>query len=90
MPRRDISQLSENRERKTEMKKNKSSTRTTRLIFILAVVSFAIATLQGLIYYSSYEPFFKVLLVLQNSINAFGFRASVTIKDTVAFMKDEP
>jgi len=90
MQRRDTSQLSENRERKTEMKKNKSSTRTTRLIFILAVVSFSIATLQGLIYYSSYEPFFKVLLVLQNSINAFGFKASVTIKDTVAFMKDEP
>lgn len=72
------------------MNNNKSRKKTTRLIFLLAVLSFLIATAQGLIYYSSYEPFFKLLLVLQNSINAFGFKASVTIKDTVAFIKDDP
>lgn len=63
---------------------------STRLIFLLAVLSFLIATAQGIIYYKEYESFFKYLLVLQNSINAFGFKASVTIKDTVAFMEDNP
>ncbi|MBQ9907765.1 MAG: hypothetical protein IJM46_13450 [Oscillospiraceae bacterium] len=62
----------------------------TRLIFLLAILSFLIATAQGIIYYREYESFFKYLLVLQNSINAFGFKASVTIKDTVAFMEDNP
>lgn len=70
--------------------KTNGRTRTTKLILILAVLSFIIATVQGAIYYSSYEPFFKLLLVLQNSINAFGFKASVTIKDTVAFIKEHP
>ena len=72
------------------MNNNKSRKSTTRLIFLLAVLSFIIATVQGIIYYKNYESFFKVLLVPQNSINAFGFKASVTIKDTVAFMKDTP
>ena len=72
------------------MNNNKSRKRTTRLIFLLALLSFLIATAQGLIYYKDYEPFFKYLLVLQNSINAFGFKASVTIKDTVAFIRSDP
>jgi len=72
------------------MNNNKSRKRTTQLIFLLAVLSFLIATAQGLIYYRNYEAFFKYLLVLQNSINAFGFKATVTLKDTVAFIKDDP
>lgn len=72
------------------MNNNKSRKKTTRLIFLLAVLSFLIATAQGLIYYRNYEAFFKYLLVLQNSINAFGFKATVTLKDTVAFIKDDP
>ena len=72
------------------MNNNKSRKRTTRLIFLLALLSFLIATAQGLRYYQNYETFFKLLLVLQNSINAFGFKASVTIKDTVAFIKNDP
>lgn len=72
------------------MGNNKGRKNTTRLIFLLAVLSFLIATAQGIIYYNKFDSFFKVLLVLQNSINAFGFKASVTIKDTVAFMKENP
>lgn len=72
------------------MSNNKSRKRTTRLILLLAILSFLIATAQGIIYYNGYDAFFKFLLVLQNSINAFGFKASVTIKDTVAFMKSNP
>ena len=72
------------------MNNNKSRKRTTRLIFLLAVLSFLIATAQGFIYYKDYEPFFKYLLVLQNSINAFGFKATVTLKDTVAFIRNDP
>ena len=69
-------------------KKNRKN--TTLLIFLLAVLSFLIATAEGIIYYQDYDSFFKYLLVMQNSINAFGFKASVTIKVTVAFMEQNP
>jgi len=71
------------------MKGGKGS-RTTKFLFALALISFAVATVQGMLYYSSYQPFFKILLVLQNSINAFGFKASVSIKDVVAYIQKEP
>lgn len=61
-----------------------------RFLLLLAVASFLIATVQGIIYYSGYDTFFKTLLVLQNSINAFGFKASITIKDVVAFINKDP
>ena len=72
------------------MNDKKNRTNTTLLIFLLAVLSFLIATAEGIVYYWEYDSFFKYLLVLQNSINAFGFKASVTIKDTVAFMEQNP
>ncbi len=59
-------------------------------LLALAIISFFIAALQGWIYYSSYDPFFKFLLVLQNGINAFAFKATVTIKDVVAFISANP
>ena len=64
--------------------------KTHRFLLILAVLSFIIAALQGIIYYSEYDLFFKILLVLQNSINAFGFKATISIKDVVAFIEDDP
>ena len=69
---------------------NNKKNRTSRLLFLLAVTSFMIAAVQGALYYSSYKPFFKVLLVLQNGINAFGFKATITIKDVVAFINNDP
>ncbi|MBE6863316.1 MAG: hypothetical protein E7495_01895 [Ruminococcus flavefaciens] len=68
----------------------KSKDNKPRFLYILAILSFFIATVQGALYYSSYELFFKLLLVLQNSINAFGFKATVTIKDVVSYMNSEP
>ena len=68
------------------MNNKKNRTNTTLLLFLLAVISFLIATAQGIIYYQDYDSFFKCLLVLQNSINSFGFKASVTISDTMTFM----
>ena len=70
--------------------KSKSKVRTSRFIFVLAIVSFLIATAQGVLYYKKYDAFFKLLLVMQNSINAFGFKASVSIKDVIAFINNEP
>lgn len=64
--------------------------KTHRFLLILAVLSFIIAALQGAIYYQDYSFFFKVLLVLQNSINAFGFKATISIKDVVAFIEEDP
>ena len=69
------------------MKKDRN---THRFLLVLAVLSFLIAAMQGMLYYSSYDTFFKLLLVLQNSINAFGFKASITIKDVVAFIDKDP
>ena len=69
------------------MKKDRN---THRFLLILAVLSFLIAAMQGMLYYSSYDTFFKILLVLQNSINAFGFKATITIKDVVAFIDKDP
>ncbi len=68
------------------MKNNK--TNTSRFIFLLAVISFLVATVEGAVYYEKYAPFFRILLVLQNSINAFGFKATITLKDAFAYMKD--
>jgi len=67
-----------------------SNKKPHRFLLFLAVASFVIATVQGIIYYSGYDSFFKTLLVLQNSINAFGFKASITIKDIVAFINKDP
>lgn len=69
--------------------KNKGN-KKPRFLYLLAIMSFFIATVQGALYYSSYELFFKVLLVLQNSINAFGFKATVTIKDVMNYMNSSP
>ncbi len=68
------------------MKKHK----THRFLLILAVISFIIAALQGIIYYKSYDLFFRILLVLQNSINAFGFKATISLKDTIAYINNDP
>ena len=69
------------------MKKDRN---THRFLLILAVMSFLIAAAQGMLYYSSYDLFFKILLVLQNGINAFGFKATISIKDVVAFIDKDP
>ncbi|MBR4626971.1 MAG: hypothetical protein IKO47_04620 [Ruminococcus sp.] len=68
----------------------KNRQRTHRVLLILAIFSFIIAAVQGMIYYSGYDTFFKLLLVLQNSINAFGFKATISIKDVVAFINKDP
>lgn len=60
--------------------KNKFKVR--RFLIIIAILSLLISIAEGAIYYSSYENrFFKVLMILQNCINAFALKPSITIKD---------
>ncbi|MBQ9898218.1 MAG: hypothetical protein IJM44_02025 [Ruminococcus sp.] len=70
--------------------KEKTRFRTSKLLLILAVLSLIIATTEGLIYYQHEELFFKLLLVLQNGINAFAFKPTITLKDAIAFMHKDP
>lgn len=60
--------------------KNKFKMR--RFLIGMAVASLVVSIAEGFVYYSSYQnPFFKVLMILQNSINAFAFKPGIAIKD---------
>jgi hypothetical protein len=71
--------------------KVKTKIQINKLLLILACLSFLIATAEGFLYYSSYENlFFRVLLVLQNSIKAFSFRASIDIGSVFSNIQQKP
>lgn len=68
----------------------KNKFRTNRLLLILAILSFVVATLEGIIYYANQEVFFRVLMIIQNSINAFAFKPAVSLSDAMKFMESNP
>lgn len=71
--------------------KNWLKVKGNRLLFWLAVASFVIATLEGVLYYAGVEDLlFRVMLTAQNSIKAFGFSASIGLKDAMSFMLTDP
>ena len=42
--------------------------RTNKALFVLAAVSFAVITIEGILYYASYpDAFFRFLMILQNT-----------------------
>ena len=60
----------------------KNKFRMRKFLVGIAALSLLISIVEGVIYYSTYEnPFFKVLMILQNSINAFAFKPGIAIKD---------
>ena len=61
----------------------KNKKRFGRIIFVLAVLSFLIAMAEGFFFYADYAeyPLFYMVLMLQNSITAFGFQAEISITD---------
>ena len=65
--------------------------KTNKALFVLAVVSFVIITLEGLLYYASFDDvFFRVLMILQNTIKAFTFKANISLENARAFMLEDP
>ena len=65
--------------------------RTNNALFALAVCSFAVIALEGILYYASYpDVFFRSLLILQNIIKAFTFKATISLENARAFMLQDP
>ncbi len=64
-----------------------------RILLIMAVISFAIAMVEGYFYYAEYAsyPMFRFMLMLQNSVQAFAFNAEITVESIVeGFRWDRP
>ena len=65
--------------------------KTNKALFVLAVISFAVIALEGILYYASYpDVFFRFLLILQNIIKAFTFKATISLENARAFMLEDP
>ena len=65
--------------------------RTNKALFVLAVCSFAVIALEGVLYYASYpDVFFRFLLILQNIIKAFTFKATISLENARSFMMEDP
>ena len=68
--------------------KEKTKFLTNKFLLILAIISFIIASLEGILYYMNEDLFFRILLVLNNSVNAFAFKPSITLKDAIVHMNE--
>lgn len=69
--------------------KEKARTKSGRILLALALISFLIATTEGLIYYASYPNwFFRILLILQNSIKSFFFQSSISLDGALGTVGD--
>ena len=78
---------------KNEFVKEKTKFKARKALCVLAIISTCIATMEGLLFYNSDEYgnlFFRLLLVLQNSIYAFAFRTTISLKDAMNFMDTNP
>jgi hypothetical protein len=65
--------------------------RTNKALFVLAAVSFAVITIEGFLYYASYpDAFFRFLMILQNTIKAFTFKANISLENARSFMLTDP
>lgn len=65
--------------------KNKSTTK--KMLLLLTIASFIIATLEGFLFYDNENLFFRILMIIQNSINAFGFKPSISLSDAMNLME---
>jgi len=56
-----------------------------RILLIIAMISFVVAMLEGYFYYAEYAqyPVFRFMLMLQNSVEAFAFKAGISIASVV-------
>lgn len=61
---------------------------SSRLILFIAIGSFIAAVMEGILYYSHSNLFFNTLLILQNGVNAFMFKPSISLLDAMRFMEE--
>ncbi|MBE5948497.1 MAG: hypothetical protein E7261_05635 [Lachnospiraceae bacterium] len=69
----------------------KTDKKLGRFFFVLAIVSFVITLLEGLFYYNAQaypNPLFRWMLIIQNSIKAFGFRPEISLKDLAKILNE--
>ncbi len=62
-----------------------------RFLIVLSIVSFLVTFAEGLCYYSTEvyrNSFFRFLLIIQNSIKAFGFKSEISIKDVLSVLNE--
>ena len=73
--------------------KKKTDNKMGRVLGILAIASFIITLLEGIIFYGAEtyaDPIFKWMLIAQNSIKAFGFKSDIGLKDVSQMLQDNP
>lgn len=73
--------------------KEESKFRIGRVFYILLIFSFVVISAEGILFYGNKEDtplFFKILLILQNSIKAFGFKTVISLSDAVSMMNNHP
>lgn len=69
--------------------KEKNKLKMRKILLFLAITSFIIATMEGFLFYTYENPFFRILLIIQNSINAFGFKPSISLTDAMKLMQNK-
>ena len=57
------------------------------MLLLLSIASFIIATLEGFLFYDNENLFFRILMIIQNSINTFGFKPSISLLDAMNLME---
>lgn len=69
----------------------KAKFQVNRVLLVLAIVSFTIATVEGVLFYGNNPDtpfFFKLLQIVQNSIKAFAFKPVISLSDAVNLMNE--
>lgn len=69
--------------------KEKNKFKIGKILLILAIISFLIATIEGFLFYTHQNQFFRFLMIIENSINAFGFKPSISLNDAMELMQTE-
>ena len=77
--------------RPSQGKRRAGRVKAKDVLIAAAVFSALIAAAEGVIYYGEIQSvFFRVLLILQNSIKAFAFRADISLKDAMKTFQADP
>lgn len=67
--------------------KNKSKMR--KLLLFVAIASFIAATIEGFLFYANENLFFRILLIIENSIKTFAFDSSISLTDAMELVQNK-
>ena len=71
--------------------RKKPDKQTSKVLFYLAIGCFIITLIQGILYYNTEmypNPMFRWMMIVQNSIKAFGFSSSISISTVAGIIKE--